>query len=111
LGAFTQQAHNLILLSEDEARMLGRASVEPEHLPLALTRHGNVRSLLAERNVSGSDIYAAIVRRSPVDDDLVLDAVPRSPATTAVLEGAVDLAAGRGVLGPSSEHLLLALSQ
>jgi ATP-dependent Clp protease ATP-binding subunit ClpA len=48
LGAFTQQAHNLILLSEDEARMLGRSFVEPEHLLLALTRHGNVRSLLAD---------------------------------------------------------------
>src|ERR1700716_1242569 len=43
LGAFTDQAHNLILLAEDEARMLGRPVVEPEHLLLALLRHGNVR--------------------------------------------------------------------
>jgi hypothetical protein len=35
LGAFSNQAHNLILLSEDEARMLGRLVVEPEHLLLA----------------------------------------------------------------------------
>jgi hypothetical protein len=111
LGAFTQQAHNLILLSEDEARMLGRPFVEPEHLLLALTRHGNARSLLANRGVCGSDIYAAIVRRSPVGDDLVLGAVPLSPATAAVLERTVDVAAERGVLGPSSEHLLLALSE
>jgi hypothetical protein len=111
LGAFTQQAHNLILLSEDEARMLGRSFVEPEHLLLALTRHGNVRSLLADRGVSGSDIYAAMVRRSSVGDDLVLGAVPPSPATVAVLERTVDVAAARGVLGPSSEHLLLALSE
>jgi Clp amino terminal domain, pathogenicity island component len=111
LGAFTQQAHNLLLLSGDEARMLGRASVEPEHLLLALTRHGNVRSLLAEQGVRGSDIYAAIVRRAPVGDDLVLGTVPLSVTTTAVLERAVDVAAERGVLGPSSEHLLLALSE
>ena len=39
LGVFTDQAHNLILLSEDEARMLGRPVVEPQHLLLALTRH------------------------------------------------------------------------
>src|SRR6201996_5410761 len=111
LGAFTQQAHNLILLSEDEARMLGRASVEPEELVLALSRHGNIRSLLAERGVSGSDVYAAIVRRSPIGDDLVLGAVPLSPTTTLLLERAVDVAAARGVLGPSSEHLLLALGE
>ena len=110
LGAFTDQAHNLILLAEDEARMLGRPVVEPEHLLLALLRHGNVRSLFAERGIGGSDVYAAIVRACGVGDDLVLGAVPRSPATDAVLERAVDEAARRGVLGPSSEHLLLALA-
>jgi len=110
LGAFTDQAHNLILLAEDEARMLGRAVVEPEHLLLALLRHGNMRSLFAGRGISGSDVYAAIVGASGVGDDLVLGAVPRSPATDAVLERAVDAAAERGVLGPSSEHLLLALA-
>ncbi len=110
LGVFTDQAHNLILLAEDEARMLGRPMVEPEHLLLALLRHGNVRTLFAQRGISGSDIYAAIVRASGIGDDLVLGAVPRSPATDAVLERAVDMAAERGVLGPSSEHVLLALA-
>ena len=110
LGAFTDQAHNLILLAEDEARMLGQPVVEPEHLLLALLRRGNVRSLFADRGIGGSDVYAAIVRASGVGDDLVLGAVPRSPATDAVLERAVDEAAERGVLGPSSEHLLLALA-
>jgi Clp amino terminal domain, pathogenicity island component len=110
LGVYTDQAHNLILLAEDEARMLGRLVVKPEHLLLALTRHGNVRSLLAERGVTGSDVYAAIVRRSGVGDDLALGTVPRSRAVERVLERAVDVAADRGVLGPSSEHLLLALA-
>jgi hypothetical protein len=110
LGAFTDQAHNLILLAGDEARMLGRLVVEPEHLLLALSRRGTVRSLFAERDVTGSDVYASIVGRSGVGDDLVLGALPRSRATDRVLERAVDLAAARGVLGPSSEHLLLALA-
>lgn len=111
LGVFTDQAHNLILLAEDEARMLGRPVVEPEHLLLALTRHGNVHSLFAKRGVSGSDVHGEIVRSSPVGDDLVLGPVPRSHETHAALERAVDLAAERGVLGPSSEHLLLAVSE
>ena len=86
LGAFTDQAHNLILLAGDEARMLGRLVVEPEHLLLALSRRGTVRSLFAERDVTGSDVYASIVGRSGVGDDLVLGALPRSRATDRVLE-------------------------
>jgi hypothetical protein len=109
LGPFTDQAHNLVLLAEDEARMLGRPVVEPEHLLLALTRHGNVRSMFRERGISGSDVYAAIVGASGVGDELMLGTVSRARETDAVLEHAVDVAAERGVLGPSSEHLLLAL--
>jgi hypothetical protein len=71
LGAFTDQAHNLILLAGDEARMLGKSVVEPEHLLLALSRRGTVQSLFAERGVTGSDVYAAVVGRSAVGDDLV----------------------------------------
>ncbi len=111
LTAFSDQAHNLILLAEDEARMLGWSEVEPEHLLLALTRHGNVRSLFGRHGVTGSDVHAAVVHASGVGDDLVIGAVPRSPATDRLLERAVDVAADRGVLGPSSEHLLLALAE
>ena len=34
VGAFTDQAHNLILLANDEARMLRSEAVAPEHLLL-----------------------------------------------------------------------------
>ena len=110
LAAFTDQAYNLILLAEDEARMLGQPVVEPEHALLALTRHGNVRRLFEERGITGSDVFAAIVSERGIGDELVLGRVPRSNATDAALERAVDVAARRGVLGPSSEHVLLALA-
>ncbi len=110
LAAFTDQAYNLILLAEDEARMLGQSLVEPEHVLLALTRHGNVRSLCERRGITGSDVFAAIVSASGIGDELVLGRVPRSAATEAALVRAVDVAAERGVLGPSSEHVLLALA-
>jgi hypothetical protein len=109
IGVFNQQAYNLILLAEDEARMLGQRSVAPEHLLLALTRRGNVERLLHERDVSASDIHAAIVRTGGLGDDLVLGHIPRSPAVDHVLERAVDVAAERGMRSPGSEHLLLAL--
>jgi hypothetical protein len=51
LAVFADQAYNLILLTEDGARMLGRSQVEPEHLLLALARYGNVESLIRERGI------------------------------------------------------------
>lgn len=109
IGVFSSQAYNLILLAEDEARMLGRASVEPEHLLLALARSGNVVSLLQRRGVSAVDIHGAIVAAGGFGDDLALGALQRSAAVEDAMERAIDAAADRGVAGPSSEHLLLGL--
>jgi ATP-dependent Clp protease ATP-binding subunit ClpA len=109
IEVFTDQAYNLILLAEDEARMLGRAEVEPTHLLLALARRGNVASLLEERGITATDIYRAIARGDGAGTDLVLGPVPRSRGTDEALERAVGAAAQRGVLGPSSEHVLLGL--
>jgi hypothetical protein len=109
LGVFSQQAHNLILLAEDEARMLGRSRVAPEHLLLAFARRGNVKRLLLDRGVSVRGIYDAVVDAGGRGDDLVLGRVPWSEATTEVLKDAVSIAARRGERSPSSEYVLLAL--
>ena len=110
LGGFTDQAYNLALLAEDEARMLGRSVVEPEHLLLAFSRRGNAQGLLAFAGVGAGDIHSAIVAVFWRGDELALGRVPRSPATKQVLRGAVVAAAARGIRGPSSEHVLLALN-
>jgi ATP-dependent Clp protease ATP-binding subunit ClpA len=110
IEVFSDQAYNLILLAEDEARMLGQAMVEPEHLLLALARRGNVESLLERRDISASDIHAAIVRADGLGVELVLGRVPRSASTDAALARAIGAAAERGILGPSSEHVLLGLA-
>lgn len=110
IGVFTDQAYNLILLAEDEARMLGRPAVEPEHLLLAAARRGNVEQLLAREGIVASAIHAAVVRRDGHGAELVLGPVPRSPAGEAVLHRAIAAAAERGIRGPSSEHLLLGLA-
>lgn len=110
IEVFTDQAYNLILLAEDEARMLGCAEVEPTHLLLALARRGNVASLLEERGISATDIYRAISRSDGIGTDLVLGPLPRSPGIDEALERAIGGAAERGILGPSSEHVLLGLS-
>lgn len=106
LAAFSDQAHNLILLAEDEARMVGQPAVDPEHLLLALARSGNVESLLARRRVTASDIYRAVVDAGGRTDRLVLGRVPHSAATEAALARAIAC----GGFSPSSEHVLLGLS-
>ena len=65
VGGFSDQAYNLILLAEDEARMLGQASVQPEHVLLALARVGNVEGLLARRKVTAADIHRALSSALP----------------------------------------------
>lgn len=107
LGWFTDQAYNLILLAEDEARMMSHSSVGPEHLLLATTRRGNVQRLLAGLDHA---IHDLILRLNGFGEKLELRP-RRSPASEAVLRRAVVAADDRGVLGPSTEHLLLALGE
>jgi ATP-dependent Clp protease ATP-binding subunit ClpA len=109
IGLFTDQAYNTILLAEDEARMLGQAVVEPEHLLLAAARRGNVAQLLAREGVVASAIHAAVVRMRGFGAQLAVGPVPRSTASEEVLQQAVAAAAERGISGPSTQHLLLGL--
>ncbi len=111
IGYFSDQAYNLVLLAEDEARMLGRGVVEPEHLLLAFARRGNAQRLLEIVGVSAGDLHSAIVSRFGVGKELVLGRVQRSDAANGVLRAAVLEAASRGLRGLSSEHVLLALDR
>jgi ATP-dependent Clp protease ATP-binding subunit ClpA len=109
LGWFTDQAYNLILLAEDEARMMSHARVDPEHLLLATARRGNVERLLGGEPIARA-IHDAIVRINGFGEKLELRP-QRTPASEEVLRRAVTAAAARGILGPSTEHLLLALAK
>jgi ATP-dependent Clp protease ATP-binding subunit ClpA len=110
LGLFTDQAYNAILLADDEARMLSHARVDPEHLLLAAARRGNVADLLAGEGVDARAIHDLILRIRASGPKLQLRPRP-SPRSGEVLRRAVAVAAARGVLDPSSEHLLLAVGE
>jgi ATP-dependent Clp protease ATP-binding subunit ClpA len=110
IGGFSDQAYNLVLLAEDETRMLGRSIVEPGHLLLALSRRGNAQRLLEMAGVGAGDIYQALVSRDGVGNELVRGRVPRSARSEGVLVDAVLAAADRG-RGPSSEDVLLGLNE
>lgn len=110
LGWFDDQACNAILLADDEARMLSHPIVEPEHLLLAAARHGNVERLLAGAGIDARAIHDVIVRIKGTDGKLELRP-RRSVASEQVLRRAVTVAAARGILGGSTEHLLIALCE
>ncbi len=110
LGWFTDQAYNAILLAADEARMLSHPRVDPEHLLLAAARYGNVERLLAGEGIDARAIHDAIAAIKGFGGKLELRP-RRSPASEEVLRRAVTAAAARGVLGPSTEHLLIALGE
>src|ERR1700761_3278430 len=78
MSLFGGDSPDLILLAEDEARMLGRSRVEPEHLLLAFSRRGRVRDLLGQRGVGARQVHAAVVGADGVGDELVLGRLPRS---------------------------------
>jgi ATP-dependent Clp protease ATP-binding subunit ClpA len=110
LGWFTDQAYNAILLAADEARMLSHPRVDPEHLLLAAARYGNVENLLAGEGIDARAIHDAIMQIKGFGGKLELRP-RRSPASEEVLRRAVTAAAARGVLGPSTEHLLISLGE
>jgi ATP-dependent Clp protease ATP-binding subunit ClpA len=110
LGWFSDQAWNAILLADDEARMLSHPRVEPEHLLLAAARRGTVERILAVQGIDARAIHDAIVAIRGFGGKLELRP-RRSPASERVLRRAVLAAAARGILGPSTEHLLIALGE
>jgi hypothetical protein len=110
VSLFGDKAPDLILLAEDEARMLGRSLVEPVHLLLAFARRGQVEDLLGERGVTARALHGAVLAGDGMGDELVLGRLPRSPASEAVLQRAVRVAAARGQPRPGSLHVLVALT-
>jgi hypothetical protein len=110
MSFFSGHVADLLRLAEDEARMLGRVDVEPEHMLLAFCRHGHGRDLLAQQSLQPRDLHAAVVQIHGEGDDLLLGSLPRSRRSHEVLERAVSLAAKRGVSRPDDVEVLLALA-
>jgi ATP-dependent Clp protease ATP-binding subunit ClpA len=110
MSFFSGHVADLLRLAEDEARMLGRANVEPEHMLLAFCRHGHGRDLLAQHSLQPRDLHSAVVRIHEEGDDLLLGRLPRSRRSQEVLERVVTLAAERGLAWPGDVEMLLALA-
>ncbi len=110
VSLFGDEAPDLILLAEDETRMLGRSRVEPVHLLLAFARSRHVADVLGDRGISARALHAVVLAGDGMGDELVLGRLPRSAASEEVLQRAVEIAAERGQRRPGSLDVLLALA-
>ena len=111
MSFFSGGVDDQLRLAEDEARMLGREHVEPEHMLLAFCRYGDGHDLIAQQSVGPRAVHAAIVRTYGQGDELRLGRIPSSPGSRAVLERAVMIGAERGTVHPSDVEMLLALAE
>ena len=61
MSFFSGGVDDQLRLAEDEARMLGREHVEPEHMLLAFCRYGDGHDLIAQQSVRPRTVHGAIV--------------------------------------------------
>ncbi|HTU30083.1 MAG TPA: Clp protease N-terminal domain-containing protein [Solirubrobacteraceae bacterium] len=110
MSFFPGHVIDLLRMAEDEARMLGRGTVDPEHLLLAFCRDGRGRDLIEQRSLTPRDLYSAVVRLYGEGDDLPPGRLPRSRLSEKVLDRVVAVAAERGETWPGEVEVLLALA-
>ena len=102
MSFFSGGVDDQLRLAEDEARMLGRGWVEPEHMLLAFCRYGHGHDVIAQQSVGARAVHAAIVRIYGQGDELRLGRLPSSPGSRAVLERGVMIGAERARFTPAT---------
>lgn len=109
-GRFTQRAHKVLMLAQDEARRMGYPHVGTEHILLGLIREGEG---VAAKALAALDIEAGKVRS--IVEALVekgqgaASEISLTPRGKKVLELSVDEARRMGHSYVGTEHLLLGL--
>jgi ATP-dependent Clp protease ATP-binding subunit ClpA len=108
---FTDQARQVIVLAQDEARALKHAHIGTEHILLGLLRddEGVAARVLASLEVSLFEARAQVARIVGQGDARVTGQIPFTPRAKKVLELALREAISLGDNFIGSEHILLGL--
>ena len=108
---FTDRARRVIVLAQDEARDLGRGSVEPEHLLLGLLAEGDgvAAVVLESLGVSLEEARGMAEEIAGRGPDAPAGRIPFTPLAKRVLERALREALQLGHTYIGTEHLLLSL--
>jgi ATP-dependent Clp protease ATP-binding subunit ClpA len=108
---FTERARHVIVLAQDEARMLGHNYIGTEHILLGLLREedGIAARMLDSLEITTEEVRAQVVHLIGQGHDEVTGQIPFTPRAKHVLELALreGLALGHDSIG--TEHILLGL--
>ena len=110
---FTEEARQVIVLAQDEARLLRHNYLGTEHVLLGLLREeqGLAARALTSLDITLEEVRAQVARIVGEGDELATGQIPFTPRTKRVLELALREALSLGHNYIGSEHLFLALAR
>jgi ATP-dependent Clp protease ATP-binding subunit ClpC len=110
---FTEPARQVVVLAQDEARLLKHNYIGTEHLLLGLLREGEglAARVLESRDVSIEEVRATVGRIVGQGDEVTSGQIPFTPRAKRVLELALQEALSLNHNYIGTEHLLLGLAR
>lgn len=110
---FTDQARRVIVLAQEEARMLDHGYIGTEHLLLGLVREdeGVVPDVLGSLGFALEDVRSQVAAVIGHGSDPPSGHIPFTPRATRVLELALTEAQQLNLFRVGAEHLLLGLAR
>jgi len=108
---FTERARQVIVLAQDEARLLKHTYIGTEHILLGLLREeeGLAARVLDTLDITADEVRAQIVRIVGQGDEVDTGQIPFTPRVKKVLELALQEALERDHNYIGTEHILLGL--
>jgi hypothetical protein len=108
---FTEQARQVIVLAQEEARRVKHNYIGTEHILLGLLREeqGLAAAVLTSHGLSLESARAQVVRIIGSGEDVAAGQIPFTPRAKRILERALREALGLGHNYIGTEHLALAL--
>ncbi len=110
---FTERARQVVVLAQDEARVLKHNYIGTEHLLLGLLREeeGLAARVLMALDVDVEDVRADVARIIGVGDEIATGQIPFTPRAKKVLELSMREALHLGHQYIGTEHVLLGLAR
>jgi ATP-dependent Clp protease ATP-binding subunit ClpC len=110
---FTEEARQVVVLAQDEARLLKHNYIGTEHILLGILREesGLAARVLESFDITLEEVRAQVSRIIGPGDELATGQIPFTPRTNRVLELALREALSLGHNYIGTEHLLLALAR
>jgi ATP-dependent Clp protease ATP-binding subunit ClpA len=110
---FTERARQVVVLSQDEARLLRHNYIGTEHLLLGLLREqeGLAARVLGSLGVKVDEVRTRVAEVVGQGEEMHTGQIPFTPRAKKVLEGALNEAEQFGHRYIGTEHLLLGLSR